>query len=146
MGAEGMTAHPIRIVQLPGRLIVRWNGHTVAGTSRAVILFEASYPGVPYIPKEDVDKTLLERMTHKTRCPFKGEASYYSLVSPGDTARNAVWTYENPFPVAAPIAGFLAFDPRYVVVHRHSIALAIPERAGISARSTSISKLAPEAE
>jgi uncharacterized protein (DUF427 family) len=56
----------------------------------------------------------LKRSAHKTRCPYKGEASYFSLVTSDDTAENAVWTYESPFPVAKEIAGYLAFDPRTV--------------------------------
>jgi uncharacterized protein (DUF427 family) len=53
---------------------------------------------------------VLRRSTHKTRCPYKGEASYYSIVTPDGVAENVIWTYENPLPVAAKIAGHLAFD------------------------------------
>jgi uncharacterized protein (DUF427 family) len=106
--------HPIRVEPNPLRVRVVWKGLIVAETTRALTLFEASYPGVPYIPRQDVRMNLLERSAHQTRCPYKGLASYYTLVAPAGRAENAVWTYESPFPVAGKIAGYLAFDPRHV--------------------------------
>jgi uncharacterized protein (DUF427 family) len=102
--------HPIRIVPNPKRLRASLNGRVIADTARALTLFEASYPGVRYVPLADVDMTVLRKSTHKTHCPFKGEASYYSVVTTDGVAENAIWTYENPFPAAAKIAGYLAFD------------------------------------
>ena len=106
--------HPIRIVPHPARLRVRWSGKVVADTTGALTLHEASYPGVHYIPRADVDMTLLRLSPLKTRCPYKGEAFYFSLNSDGIAAENAIWSYETPFPVAAEIAGYLAFDPKQV--------------------------------
>jgi uncharacterized protein (DUF427 family) len=106
--------HPIRVVPHPARLRVLWNGKIVADTINAMMLYEASYPGVRYIPRTDVDMTLLRLSALKTRCPYKGEASYFSLSSGGKTAENAIWSYETPFPVAAEIAGYLAFDPKQI--------------------------------
>jgi uncharacterized protein (DUF427 family) len=102
--------HPIRIVANPKRLRVSLNGRVVADTVRSLTLFEAAYSGVRYVPLADVDTTVLEKSSHKTRCPFKGEASYYSIVTADGIAENAIWTYENPLPAAAKIAGYLAFD------------------------------------
>jgi uncharacterized protein (DUF427 family) len=102
--------HPIRIVPNPKRLRASLNGRVIADTARALTLFEASYPGVRYVPLADVDMTVLRKSTLKTRCPFKGEASYYSVVTTDGVAENAIWTYENPVPAAAKIAGYLAFD------------------------------------
>jgi uncharacterized protein (DUF427 family) len=102
--------HPIRIVPNPKRLRASLNGRVVADTVRALTLFEASYPGVRYVPLADVDMTVLRKSAHKTRCPYKGEASYYSIVTTDGVAENAIWTYENPLPAAAKIAGYLAFD------------------------------------
>jgi uncharacterized protein (DUF427 family) len=104
--------HPIRTVPHPARLRVVWNGKVVADTAKALMLYEASYPGVRYIPRADVEMTLLARTPLRTRCPYKGEASYFSLG--GKFAENAIWTYETPYPVAAAIAEYLAFGPRYV--------------------------------
>jgi uncharacterized protein (DUF427 family) len=102
--------HPIRIVPNPKRLRASLNGRVIADTVRALTLFEASYPGVRYVPLADVDMTVLRKSSHKTRCPYKGEASYYSIVTTDGVAENAIWTYENPLPAATKIAGYLAFD------------------------------------
>jgi uncharacterized protein (DUF427 family) len=102
--------HPIRVVANPKRLRASLYGRTVADTAHALTLYEASYPGVRYVPREGVDTTLLRRSSHKTFCPYKGEASYYSIVTPDGVAENAIWTYEDPLPAAARIAGYLAFD------------------------------------
>jgi uncharacterized protein (DUF427 family) len=72
---------------------------------------EASYAPVYYLPPEHVDFSVLERSDHRTRCPYKGEASYYSIRVAGRTATNAVWCYEQPFEAVSAIAGRLAFYP-----------------------------------
>jgi uncharacterized protein (DUF427 family) len=102
--------HPITISPTSGRVVVKAGGKTVADTRTALTLKEASYPPVQYIPRADADMSLLTRTDHTTHCPYKGDASYYSL--PG--AENAVWTYETPYPAVAEIAGHLAFYPNRV--------------------------------
>jgi uncharacterized protein (DUF427 family) len=106
--------HPIRIEPNPHRIRVRFNGETVAETTRARTLYEASYPGVHYIPREDTNMSLLTRTAHHTHCPYKGDASYYSITSGGRSAENAVWTYEQPLPAAKEVGGYLAFYPNKV--------------------------------
>jgi uncharacterized protein (DUF427 family) len=106
--------HPIHIVPHPARLRVLWNGNLIADTTNALMLREASYPGVRYIPRDDVDMTLLEKSSLKTHCPWKGEASYFAIRSGNASARNIVWSYETPFPAAKAIAGYLAFDQKDV--------------------------------
>ncbi len=105
---------PIRIEPTPRRVRVRLGGKTVAETSRALTLFEASYPGVQYIPREDADMALLTRTARKTHCPYKGDAAYYTISADGRTAEDAVWTYEQPLAGVAAIAGYLAFYPNKV--------------------------------
>jgi uncharacterized protein (DUF427 family) len=102
--------HPITIMPTSGRVVVKAGGKTVADSRAALTLQEASYPPVQYIPRADADMSLLTRTDHTTHCPYKGDASYYSL--PG--AENAVWTYETPYPAVAEIAGHLAFYPNRV--------------------------------
>ena len=102
--------HPITIMPTSGRVVVKAGGKTVADSRAALTLQEASYPPVQYIPRGDADMSLLTRTDHTTHCPYKGDASYYSL--PG--AENAVWTYETPYPAVAEIAGHLAFYPNRV--------------------------------
>ncbi len=110
----GTSDHPIAISPAALRVRVRFAGHTVAETANALSLREASYPRVLYIPRADVDMTVLVRSDHKTRCPYKGEASYYSIRVDGRTAQNAVWTYEEPPADIAEIAGHMAFYPNRV--------------------------------
>ena len=83
----------------------------IADTSAALVLKEASYPGVKYIPRKDVDMSLLERSDHQTYCPYKGDCSYFSIPLGGERARNAIWTYESPYDAVAEIKGYLAFYP-----------------------------------
>ncbi|TDH59393.1 DUF427 domain-containing protein [Dankookia rubra] len=103
--------HPITITPNPKRLRVTFNGQVVAETSRALTLQEASYPAVQYIPREDADAALLRRTERSTHCPYKGDASYYSIEAGGRRAENAIWSYESPFPAMQQIAGHLAFYP-----------------------------------
>jgi uncharacterized protein (DUF427 family) len=77
-------------------------------------LREASLPPVQYIPREDVDMSLLSRSDHATYCPYKGECAYYSIPVGGHRSVNAVWTYEAPYADVAAIKGYLAFYPNRV--------------------------------
>jgi uncharacterized protein (DUF427 family) len=106
--------HPITIERSPNRVTVTFNGRKIADTTRAVVLREASLPPVQYIPREDVDMTLLQRTAHASHCPFKGDAAYYSIAVDGRIAENAVWTYEQPYDAVAAIKDRLAFYPSRV--------------------------------
>jgi uncharacterized protein (DUF427 family) len=106
--------HPITLTPNPARVLVRVAGTLIADTRDALTLREASYPPVQYIPRKDVDMKLLRRSDHTTYCPFKGDSSYYSIPSGGDKSVNAVWTYENPYPVVAQIKDYVAFYPSRV--------------------------------
>ena len=83
----------------------------IADTRDALTLREASYPAVQYIPRRDVDMAALTRSEHTTYCPYKGDASYYSISAGGDRSLNAVWTYETPFEAMAQIKDYVAFYP-----------------------------------
>jgi uncharacterized protein (DUF427 family) len=110
----GTADHPITITAAPHRVRVTFAGRVVADTRRALSLVEASYAPVMYVPREDVDLTAFERTSHKTHCPYKGDASYYAIHADGQTAQNAVWSYEEPFEAVAAIAGYMAFYPNRV--------------------------------
>ncbi len=103
--------HPITILPEPARMVVTIAGRVIADTQDALILQEASYPPVPYIPLKDVDVKLLERTSHTTYCPYKGECSYYSIPIGGDKSVNAVWTYQSPYEAVAEIRDYVAFYP-----------------------------------
>jgi uncharacterized protein (DUF427 family) len=103
--------HPITIERNPARIVVSVAGRIVADTREALMVREAAYPPVQYIPRKDVDMALLERTTHATYCPYKGDASYYSIANSGERGVNAVWTYEAAYDAVSEINGYLAFYP-----------------------------------
>jgi uncharacterized protein (DUF427 family) len=103
--------HPITIEPSPAHVVVTVAGRVIADTRQAVRLREAGYPTVPYIPRRDVDMSLLERTSHSTYCPYKGDCAYYSIPVGGERSNNAVWTYEKPFPAVAEIKDHVAFYP-----------------------------------
>jgi uncharacterized protein (DUF427 family) len=93
------------------RVVVTVGEQVIADSRAALTLREASYPPVQYFPREDVDMAALTRSDHTTYCPYKGEASYFSIPAGGDRSFNAVWTYETPFEAMAQIKEYVAFYP-----------------------------------
>jgi uncharacterized protein (DUF427 family) len=106
--------HPISIEPSPRRVRVMFNGRTVADTTRALVLRETTYKPVFYIPRDDVDMAAFERSSHSTHCPYKGDASYFSIRVGDRLSENAIWSYEQPFPAMAEIKEWLAFYPNRV--------------------------------
>src|SRR4051812_29014567 len=105
-------SHPITVRPTGARVTVRVGDTVVAKTDNALSLAEASYPVVQYIPLADVDQSLLERTTTQTYCPYKGDASYYTVRVPDGTRETAlIGTYEPPSPWVAETAGHVAFSP-----------------------------------
>jgi uncharacterized protein (DUF427 family) len=120
--APGTRKYPgHRVVTRPAgkHVQVKYNGEVIADTRSAIALEESQSsssvlaPVVYYVPREDVKMERLERTSHHTYCPFKGEASYYSLKG---GAENAVWSYETPYDEMAAIKGSLAFYPDKVSI------------------------------
>jgi uncharacterized protein (DUF427 family) len=101
--------HPITIEPAGQRIIVRVSGQVIADTTAALTLREAGYRPVHYIPIGDVDQTMLRSSPTSTYCPYKGDASYYSIAGPDGVIENAIWTYEHPYAAVETIAGHLAF-------------------------------------
>jgi uncharacterized protein (DUF427 family) len=108
----------IEIVPAQGRVVVRWRGHVVVDTTRALELREGKYPPVLYLPREDADMALMTPSARHTTCPWKGEASYLNLVDEGASDDSAVWSYETPKAGVEEIAGHLAFYPDKVEIAR----------------------------
>jgi uncharacterized protein (DUF427 family) len=108
--------HPITITPTPKRVRVSAGGVVIADSAHALTLKEASYPPVQYVPRTDANMALLARTDRVTHCPYKGDASYFSVVANGKTIENAIWTYERPFPAMAEISGHLAFYPDRVTI------------------------------
>ena len=103
--------HPITIERNSGRVVVSVSGRVIADTREALTLHEARYPAVQYIPRKDVDMTLLTRTDHTTYCPYKGDCAYFSIPVGGERSINAVWSYEVPYAAVAVIKDHLAFYP-----------------------------------
>ncbi len=101
--------HPITVEPAPGRVTVQVAGTPVADTSSALALQEANYPVVYYVPLADVRSEVLKPSDHTTYCPYKGDASYYSLATPNGEVADAVWFYAEPYSAVAEIAGHVAF-------------------------------------
>jgi uncharacterized protein (DUF427 family) len=108
--------HPITVGKNPDRVVVQVGDQVIANTREALSLQEASYPAVQYIPRKDVDLTLLERTHHHSYCPYKGVASYYSVIPAGKEGVNAVWTYEEPYDAVVDIREYVAFYPDKVSI------------------------------
>jgi len=92
------------------RLRIVFAGETIADSRDALVLHETRLPPVTYFPRKDVRMELLQRTGHHTHCPFKGNASYWTLKAGNQVAENAVWSYEHPLNDAQAIHGYLAFD------------------------------------
>ena len=86
------TDHPISIEPSLSRVVVTIAGRTVADSRNALMLREANYPVALYVPRSDVDMSMLQRSTHRTYCPYKGDCAYYSIPAGGERSVNAVWT------------------------------------------------------
>ena len=104
--------HPITIEANPSRVVVSIGGRIIADSRQARTLRETKYPAVQYIPRRDVDMSLLQRTDHATLLPLQGRLR--SLQHPSELSANAVWTYEAPYAAVAAIKGHLAFYPHRV--------------------------------
>jgi uncharacterized protein (DUF427 family) len=99
----------IRIEPNQRRVRAFFGGEAIADSSRTIYLFETEHLPVYYFPREDVRFDLLEPSSHSTHCPYKGDASYYSIVAGGRRSENAVWAYPDPIPAVAELAEYVAF-------------------------------------
>lgn len=102
-------AHVLYFEDSPKRIRVELEGRAVADTRRAKLLHETGHLPVYYIPRDDVATDLLERSEHATHCPFKGDATHWSIRADGRLSENALWEYPQPLEGAPPLAGYMAF-------------------------------------
>jgi uncharacterized protein (DUF427 family) len=114
----GTKDHPITIGPTAERVRVVWRGRTIGESSRALELKEANYPPVVYVPRADMEMSVLKRTARVTTCPYKGEANYFSIIDGELRDDNAVWTYETPKSGVDEIASHLAFYPDKVEIKR----------------------------
>jgi uncharacterized protein (DUF427 family) len=106
---EAPRDHVLYFEDSPRRVRVVFGGETVADSRRVKLMHEKGLLPVYYFPEEDVRMDLLEESDHTTHCPFKGDASYWSVKVGDRVAENAVWGYPEPLEDAPPLADYLAF-------------------------------------
>ena len=115
--APGFASRPdYRVELLPEsrRVTVKFGGVTIADSCEALRVEETGHGPVHYLPQNDVRLDLMRPTEHHTRCPYKGEASYWTIEVPGDTgpvrrAENAVWAYPSPYDEVSGLTGYYAF-------------------------------------
>ena len=103
--------HPITYTPNPSRVRARYEDVVIADTTGAVTCQEANYAPVTYFPREDVETGYMSKTADVSTCPYKGQATYYSILREGRLIEKAAWSYEAPYPSAEAIKGMLAFYP-----------------------------------
>jgi uncharacterized protein (DUF427 family) len=101
--------HQISIAPSSDRVVVRSGETTIADSQSTLVLLETSHSPVRYIPLVDVDRSLLAPSDLNTYCPYKGDASYYSIIAGQERGTDAVWFYDQPYPAVAQIKDHVAF-------------------------------------
>lgn len=109
--------HPIALESAKQRWRAYFNHHVIADTDDALILKEADLPPVVYFPRRDVGMAYMGRTERHTHCPYKGDASYYTLTMGGQIAENVAWSYEDPFESVTAIRDRIAFYTDRVEVY-----------------------------
>ena len=99
----------IEIQPADGTWVVRAGGAVLGESDRALILKEGDYEPVVYFPREDIAMEFLDSSDKKTKCPHKGEASYFSIAAESATLQDSAWSYETPLDGVSEIANHLAF-------------------------------------
>lgn len=117
-----MSAHPrnpnhrVEVEPSTREVRVSFAGETIAHSRRALLLFETGLPTRYYIPKEDVHVEFLVPSSRKTVCPYKGEASYWSVRVHDRSAEDAVWAYMTPIAECSRIKEHFCFYPDKVEI------------------------------
>jgi uncharacterized protein (DUF427 family) len=106
--------HPITIEPNPNHIVVRCGGQVIASSKNALTLREANYDPVVYVPRRDVDLSMLKKSNLATHCPYKGDAEYYSITVGDKIVEDAAWSYREPCKTLFAIAGHLAFHPERI--------------------------------
>jgi uncharacterized protein (DUF427 family) len=111
-----MTEPYLKFAAAPGRVRALFEGHQIADSDHALILNEGSYAPVVYFPREDVEMLVLRKTDRSTRCPHKGDASYFTIYRDARVIENAAWSYEDPIDDAGVIREHIAFYPQHVEI------------------------------
>ena len=112
----GYAKHTVAVEPAPGRVRVTRGGLLLADSDAALVLREADYPPVHYIPREHVSMDALAPESKSTHCPFKGDASYFTITGGGEPVAGGAWSYASPFDEVVEIAGHVAFYAEHVSI------------------------------
>ena len=99
------------------KINISFSGEVIASSTKALELKEGDYPAVYYLPPADVNERYLKKTSHRTTCPWKGDAAYWSVQVDGETAENVVWAYPEPKAAVKEIEGYMAFYPSKLEVN-----------------------------
>lgn len=122
--------HPITIDPADTRWRAQFNDAVIADTTDALVFREANHPPVVYFPKGDVAMEYMARTDRVTHCPYKGDATYYTLRRNSEIAENAAWSYEEAGEGVGQIAGYIAFYTDQVEVYAVDDAAVNPHHTG----------------
>jgi uncharacterized protein (DUF427 family) len=106
--------HPITVTRAPTRVQVLFAGHLLADSGDVLVLKEADYDPVYYFPRKDIEMAVLQHSDHRTHCPYKGDASYFTIMRDATIVENVAWSYVSPLSGRSDIAGRIAFYPQHV--------------------------------
>lgn len=110
--APGFASHPgykIALTPVERRMRVWLGCAAIADSSHVLVMREGDYSPVYYFPRADVTMDLLTATDHATHCPFKGDASYWTIEAGGRVEENVAWSYESPYDEMARIKDYIAF-------------------------------------
>ncbi|HYU69587.1 MAG TPA: DUF427 domain-containing protein, partial [Burkholderiales bacterium] len=127
VGHAADSYHRIDIRQTSRHLLVRCGERLVADSTRPLVLYESGFAPRWYVPRADIEESLLTPVEGQTFCPYKGLASYYDI---GD-ARRAAWSYENAWTEVARISGLVSFEPDKVTVNLDGAQLTLEPGQGV---------------
>ncbi|GLS34435.1 hypothetical protein GCM10010869_00230 [Mesorhizobium tianshanense] len=117
--SPGFQRNPGKVITVEpyiGTVTVRAGGVVIASSTKAKMLTEPPYPSVLYIPFDDIDFDQLRKTELSTHCPYKGDASYWSVLPAAEGGKDAMWAYEQPFDEMVEIRDHGAFYPSKVTI------------------------------
>jgi len=117
--------HPITIAPAGERMRAAVESKEIGDSESALVLREADYPPVVYFPRDELEMGFFTKTEKTSHCPYKGQASYYSIFIDGELLENVAWSYEEPYPAMEAIAGRIAFYPDRVRVYAFADAEAL---------------------
>ena len=120
IGEEIDPNHRVTVEESDQEMVVSVAGEEIARTRRPLILHEGNYPATAYFPPEDVRWKRLEATRRVTHCPYKGDASYWTIRAAGQVLENAAWSYQAPLVECPRIRGYLAFYSDRVTIERRT--------------------------